>query len=334
MALSDIPRQIHNHAVERLHFRCEHGIVRLKHTNGEFQDIADGIHENNHFFLGFRGKGKLLILHFHERTGDADGMVGNPLKIAQTLQIQRHGLPVADGKLPAGADFQKIGFQHALIAVDIRLQLEHFIDGLLIKVLQERGRPHIGILRRRHHVRHDFAALLHGYGRIVQETGIQHFYIIINITYHRMFFIGITNGELRQFFKKTGERQEQARCKQVKHGMYDGNAVRRRRYIKERELKDGIQSVKQEHEYNRTDNVEIQMDERRPLCVFRCTDGRNQGCDTCTDILPHDDGHDRTIRHGARRTERLQDTYGSRGTLNDGREQQPDQHTEKRVRED
>ena len=75
------------------------------------------------------------------------------------------------------------------------------------------------------------------------------------------------------------------------------------------------------------------MDHGRPLRVFVCTEGGQNGGDARADVLPHDDGDRRAIADRAGRRERLQDTdRGGRG-LHDAGQNRTGQHTENGIGE-
>ena len=60
------------------------------------------------------------------------------------------------------------------------------------------------------------------------------------------------------------------------------------------------------------------MNDGCALCVLGCTEGREHGSYTSTDVLTHDDRNSRAVRYRTGYTQRLKNTDGGRRGLNDG----------------
>ena len=86
-------------------------------------------------------------------------------------------------------------------------------------------------------------------------------------------------------------------------------------FTKERKMHKQIQCIEDGQKQHRTNHIEHQMDRCRTFCIFLCSDGRQHGSHTGTDILSHDNRKCCAIRNCSSHTQCLQDTNRSTGAL-------------------
>ena len=89
----------------------------------------------------------------------------------------------------------------------------------------------------------------------------------------------------------------------------------------------GICSIKDSKEQYRSDNIEIQVDQCRTLCVAGSTDTGDHSGNTGTDILSHDNGNCCAEAYRSGHAQCLQNTYRCGRGLDHRCENESCQHT-------
>ena len=115
--------------------------------------------------------------------------------------------------------------------------------------------------------------------------------------------------------------------------MRHGDAEQRCRFLQKRRREDPFDQPEHRQANRGADYIEGQVHHGRPLGILVCPYGREHGCHTGTDVLPHDDGNRRPVGDSAGGSQRLEDAYGSGAGLDDRRQRRSRQHSQDRIAE-
>ena len=94
-----------------------------------------------------------------------------------------------------------------------------------------------------------------------------------------------------------------------------------------------VAAAQNDESHRCADEIKGDMDHGHPLGVAADADGGDQGRDAGADVLPHDDGDGHAVGDGAGHGQRLQDTNGSGGGLDDAGEGRAYQHAQQGIGE-
>ena len=154
------------------------------------------------------------------------------------------------------------------------------------------------------------SSLLHCESRFFQKTRFKnHKFLVFSAD---LIHFVVADCKTGKFYKKVRERKPYKCCRDIEYTVCDCDRCRCCHLCHKRKMHSCVDHIEKYHKRNGSDQVEIQMDHCRTLCVFVCTDCRKKCCHTGTDILSHDDRECRTIRNRSCHTKCLQDTYRCR----------------------
>ncbi len=330
IVLLDILAKGINDFLQRLHMGAALPVALAKAFDGQTADVAHCSGEGRELMPLLLREAQFLVMDFLCGFHDIQRVVGDSLKIAEAVEDHGHGPAVPQGDVPA-RELHQIGAQYVFVFIHDGFQPDDFLLFDFIIIQQRLQRKDDGLFRYLRHFPDLSPTNFHGEGRIHQESFVDGNRSFPGNLLPDILVVG--NGDFRQLDENLGEGKqdhggadiEQTVDPRDSHG---GGAV-----AKECEINESVEQIKGRHEQDGAEEIEIEVHHGRALRVLAGAYGGNDGGHAGPDILAHDDGNRHGIRNGSRGAECLQDTHGSRGTLNQGREQRAHDHAQNRIAE-
>ena len=159
----------------------------------------------------------MLGVHLLGHLGEVDRVIADALEIADHMQEHADFKAVLRQEL-ACAEFNEVGAQAILVAVDVVFVFQHLGDRLFVELGDGAKREQQCFLGKQRHALHHVFALFERERRHVQKTFVQR-----PLFFGRGFF---RNGHLCQFDQQRGGRQHDRRSDDVERRMDNGDVRR------------------------------------------------------------------------------------------------------------
>ena len=299
-------------------------VVLAESLGGPVQKILDHVLQHAQLLLGVGREGDLLVVDLLRRVEQVDGIVADPLKIADGVQQGVHLLAILVVQRVAG-QLDKVSAQSILAAVGLLFLLFDLFGQAVVPVVgQAHGLDDTGA-GSLSHIGGDGAGLLHSHRGRVQQALVQQG--------KALFFLVVGDGHAGQLFQHAGKGQQQGGGAQVEHRVDHRDAPGGDDVVDEGEAEHRVQAVEKDQEHPHADDVEVEVDHGRPAGVLVGAHRGDQSGGAGADVLAHDDGDGAAVGDDAGGAEGLQNTHAGAGTLDDGSDQCAHQHAQDGVGE-
>ena len=254
-------------------------------------------------------------------------MVGDTLKIRDGVEELADLLALGAGQGAAG-DLHEVGTQLVLITVDKGLRLRHSLKALVGVVgAQGHGIQQVAGGALGHGVG-DKAALLDGQRRMPEEALLQTIHVLIL----RLLAV-VGEQEHHQLFHGADQREQHHQRGQTEQGVHQGNADGVHSDGEEREMQESVEGVEHQRPDDHTQHVDKQIHKGGTSAVEVGAQRRQQHRHRRANGDTHDDGERDLKGDGPGDGQRLQDTHGGGGALQDAGERNAHQNTQQRIGE-
>ena len=316
-------------ALQRLNGKRHRSVFAFKRRHRAIHDVADRLCKHVQLLRRHAGEGQLPVVHFLRRALQAHGVVGDALKVAHGVQQHVERVAVVLGKRRV-AQLDHVRAKIVLVVVDLGFQRADALGDLRIVflALDQVKRGADGLLRQLRHAAGDHAALFNRERRLREEALVQQQEVA-----DLLFLLVVAHGERRQLLKQTAERQQREGGDHVERRVDDGDARGVGAAFQERKREHRVDRIEHDHEQDRADKVEVQVNQRRAAGVLARADTGEQRRHAGADVLAHDDRQRRRILHCAGYAQRLKNTDRRRRALDDRRQQHARDHAHDRVGE-
>ena len=314
-----------DHFFERLHKSGSLDIVFEECLQRQIHRLAHSAHQQFQLLAGFVRKAETLVGDLFHRLHQIHRMVRDTLKVTDEMQqlcgfgavLFAHGL---------GAELDEVGAEDILIVVSLVLLLADGLrhSGIVVGQLCD-GRAHSTHRDACHGLGH-FAAALDRKSGGVEQTLVQLTLLLLHL--------GIGHDAAGKLLQLAGQRQQKQGAGDVEHRVCHSDAHLIHRTAHKRHINEGFCRAEERKADRGTDHIEAQMHQCSTTGIAAGTHRGDHGGDTGTDVLTHDDGDGSSEGDAAGAGERLQNTDGSRGGLDDGGQQSTCQHTQNGVRKE
>ena len=313
--------------LQRLHAGGLLDIVGHKRLDGDLQDLPQSGLHNIQLMEGGGGELHLLVVDLLGCLGDVQRVVGNTLKVRNSVQELADLLALGVGEGTAG-DLHEIGTQLVLVAVNEGLCFHHVLERLLrIAGTQRHGVQQVAGGALCHGVG-DKAALLDGEGGVLEEALLQTVHILLLGDE-----AGVGEQEHHQLLHGADQGEQHHQRGQTEQGVHQRDADGGHGVGQERKVQRSIEAVEHRCPDHHAQHIDEQVHEGGTLTVEVCAQRRQQHRHRRTDGDTHDDGERDLKGDGAGDGQRLQNTHCGRGALQHAGEGDTYQNAQQRVGE-
>ena len=306
MALFHFDIQSVDYLLKRLNQLGSLQIPGCKRIDGRAHDIVHRIRKDIHLLNSLIGEFQFLIMHLLGRIRNVYCMIGDALKIVDTVK-QNGQCPAVRLRQITVVQLDQIGSQHILVVIHILFHTDNAVNLFLIIILQVLQCKIQRISRFQCHLVRRISAKLHGKCGTLQKPLIQNCKLVRFLILFTRF---VRYGLLRQLHQKIAKRIKKNNRTDVKNAMDCGDSCRTCRLGQKFHSTQGhIDCIEYHKKYNGSDQIKIQMDHGCSAGILAGSNRGDQCCGTGSDILSHDDRHCCAVRHDSGGTQRLQDSH-------------------------
>ena len=299
-----------------------------KGVDGEVEDLGDGILHDLQLPAGLLREGHALAVDLLRHLGDVQGVVGDALEVGDGMQVLGYLLTLTGGEFLTG-DLHEVGTQPVLIAVHGGLCLRHGPDALVAVLMHQRHGGQQILHGALSHGVSDLTALLDGQRRVLQEALLQTVHLLalpaaLGVVRHQHTY---------QLLQQSDEGHQGHHRGQTEQGVRQSDGHGGHGGIHEVKMHHGIDGIKDAAPDHHAQHVDEQIDEGRALAADVGTKRRQQHRHRSADGNPHDNRKGNFKGDGSGGGQRLQDTHGGGGTLDDAGEHDAHQNSQQGVSE-
>ena len=314
-----------NDLLQRLHLCSLLGIIVFKSLVRQSQNALQCVVQQLQLLFGALAEAGFLVVQFLGLFHNVHGIVADTLELGDKIQQLGHCVALVIAQLLIGQLDQIVGDFH-LHAVNQVLAHLDGAHGLLVHFQQQRrGQTHVAGSAAGH-LDHRILCLLQSHSRALVQTLVQHRH-----TQLLCFFHTAGHREHRQAAQHSAARQEQQHGAHAGHGMDVCNGALVHHIAPHGDADGELHCIDQRQQDHAADDVEVQVDERRPLAILGgAADGEQRG-ERCTDMRAQNDGDGRAEGDKPCAGQCLQNTHGGRRGLDDHGDHHAHQNTQNGV---